>query len=321
MQKMNTKKIIPTSEDTSNAESSNYLYVYAKQLPCELKGNPIEDVEKGIYHFYIGQTEGIQKSIKFKRIDQPYLKEARATKEDSFVLGQLREVYNVDVVTVGNTIFHPGMIIYIHPPLELGLANDTNSFSYLLGLGGYYSIIKVESTLKLEGFETTLQCVYLTSPNCIKQCKPFEEQTEQERLSQEIVQLEVLKALTNSIRITARDLEQMQNDSRLRTFDKQKLDLISNYKREVELYNKLAKTQVVSIQPTPSLDPRLIPFGPLNTLAPFKLENSTFKLDDNMTFIPATQDVFQSLPQAESLIDSELEIKRKELEVARTNAQ
>ena len=305
--------IIPTSQDTSTADSTNYLYVYAKQLPCELKGNPIEDVEKGIYHFYIGQTEGIQKSIKFKRIDQPYLKEARATKEDSFVLGQLREVYNVDVVTVGNTIFHPGMIIYIHPPLELGLANDTNSFSYLLGLGGYYSIIKVESTLKLEGFETTLQCVYLTSPNCIKQCKRFEEQTKQERLSQEIVQLEVLKALTNSIRISARDLEQIQNDPRLRTFDKQKLDLIANYKREIELYNKLAKGQTVSTTPTVSVSSGNLP--------PFKLEDSRVKLDDLITFIPATQEVFQSLPQAQSLIDSQLEIKRKELEVARTNAQ
>lgn len=191
-------------DENEPKKNTNYLYVYAKQLPCELDGKDIiKDIENGVYHFFIGQAQGINKSIKFKRIDQPYLKEARATKEDSFVLGQLREVYNLDITLVGNTIFHPGMVIYVHPPIELGVTTDENSFSNLLGIGGYYSVTKVQSSIKVDTFETTLECVYLSAGICDQgKCKPDSELTDIERKELDIAKLEVAKALLENVALT-----------------------------------------------------------------------------------------------------------------------
>jgi hypothetical protein len=170
-------------------------------------------------------------------------------------LGQLREVYNADIVMVGNTIFHPGMIIYIHPPIEMGVTSNENTFSYLLGIGGYYSVIKVQSSLSLEGFETTLECVYLTSPNCKEPCVDVPNKSPEQKLQSELAKLKLIKTLNSSILRSNSELQAglVLNNLDPTTYTKLNEDL----QKKVKAYNSLlsqAAADSIPIQ-VPVLDP------------------------------------------------------------------
>ena len=137
---------------------------------AELKANEIDDREKGIYHFFIGADRGIVKSIDYTRTDVEGLREARQA--DARNLGQIRDVYNAKVTLVGNSLFYPGMKVFLNPPLgfgapeEDGYGDDNNfgSMANLLGIGGYYDVITVESTISRGGaYETVLECIFAQS--------------------------------------------------------------------------------------------------------------------------------------------------------------
>jgi hypothetical protein len=140
----------------------NYFVIYSKVAFCSLKGDQIEDEKNGIMHLYVGRNVGPVTSIKFKRIDQPYIKEAKATREGFTPLSSLRDIYNVDVGMIGNHFFYPGMNVFIHPPVSFGNPVDKNkSLANIMGIGGYYSIIKVSSVIDAGGkYETSLDCYW-----------------------------------------------------------------------------------------------------------------------------------------------------------------
>jgi hypothetical protein len=143
----------------------NYFVIYSKVAFCSLKGNQLEDEKNGIMHLYVGRNVGPVTSIKFKRIDQPYIKEAKATREGFTPLSSLRDIYNVDVGMIGNHFFYPGMNVFIHPPVSFGNPTDKNtSLANIMGIGGYYSIIRVNSVIDAGGkYETSLDCYWQSS--------------------------------------------------------------------------------------------------------------------------------------------------------------
>ena len=63
----------------------NIIYVSLKVSDPDSRGRVFESVQKdreeNISHLWVGDTKGMVKSVKFKRIEQPGLKEAKATKE------------------------------------------------------------------------------------------------------------------------------------------------------------------------------------------------------------------------------------------------
>jgi hypothetical protein len=132
-----------------------------------------DDSAKGIYHFYIGAEGGLVKSIDFTRTDVQGLREARQA--ESRNLGQIRDVYDASVTLFGNQMFYPGMKVFINPPLGFGRpesdggpsgasSGDFGSLSNLLGIGGYYDVITVESTITQSGqYETTIECKFAQS--------------------------------------------------------------------------------------------------------------------------------------------------------------
>jgi hypothetical protein len=132
-----------------------------------------DDSAKGIYHFYIGAEGGLVKSIDFTRTDVQGLREARQA--ESRNLGQIRDVYDASVTLFGNQMFYPGMKVFINPPLGFGRpesdggpsgasSGDLGSLSNLLGIGGYYDVITVESTITQSGqYETTIECKFAQS--------------------------------------------------------------------------------------------------------------------------------------------------------------
>ena len=143
----------------------------------ELIADPVKDRKKGIYHFYIGAEGGIVKSIDYSRTDVEGLREARQAETRN--LGQIRDVYNASVKLIGNTLFYPGMKVFLNPPMGFGHPaedgdvyavpagaepSNLGSLSNLLGIGGYYDIISVDSTISRGGqYETTLNCIFAQS--------------------------------------------------------------------------------------------------------------------------------------------------------------
>lgn len=159
-----------TAAPTTGATPKEYnvIYVSIKVSDPDSRGRVFDSLQKdrneNISHFWVGDTKGMIKSIKFKRIEQPGLKEAKATKESFIPLNQLRDLYNTDISMFGNHYYYPGDMIFVHPQNNvLGEPYDTNSISNIMGIGGYYDVIKVSSNLGEGGYETNLECIWTCS--------------------------------------------------------------------------------------------------------------------------------------------------------------
>jgi len=152
-----------------NTHSNHYTYflIYDKRFTDFYPNSDIEkDESLGIYHFTVGEDYGLLKSANFSRIDTPYLKEAKAVGKQTLYLGQFRDRYNVNLTMVGNNIYYPGMMLYLQPSAEaVQTVSITDpeanpSFSQITGIGGYYFVEKVDSTISEEGYETKLDCIW-----------------------------------------------------------------------------------------------------------------------------------------------------------------
>jgi hypothetical protein len=107
-----------------------------------------------------------------------------------------------------------------------------------LGIGGYYSVIKVQSSLSLEGFETTLECVYLTSPNCKEPCTDVANKTPEQQLQSNLSNLKVLKVLNSSVLKTNDAIKQAAESG-----DRYQANQLSqDLDKKIEVYNKLVHT-------------------------------------------------------------------------------
>tara|TARA_R110001583_G_scaffold8506_10_gene40617 strand:+ start:506 stop:3268 length:2763 start_codon:yes stop_codon:yes gene_type:complete len=140
-------------EDVHNTAVYSYLLLQSQiDTPCERTGDIDEDQDDGIFHLGLGQDRGLVKQIKFNKLDQPMVQEARMSSMGSH--GFLREVYDANVSMVGNTLFEPGAKLYINPSI-MGLSSVDARF---IGLGGYYDVITIDNNLSPSKFETNLVC-------------------------------------------------------------------------------------------------------------------------------------------------------------------
>jgi hypothetical protein len=151
-------KSIP--QPSSNSKNATYIYYYARSKaetvfpPQQGELREDADSKRGIYHFRAARDRGLVKSIKFKKQDQKYLKEARMVNDGGTSTGIFRERYNANIVMNGFPTLRPGMLAYI-PPDSFGIGSSTMANE--LGIGGYYSIIKVLN--RIDGkFETEIEC-------------------------------------------------------------------------------------------------------------------------------------------------------------------
>tara|TARA_B100000902_G_scaffold390771_1_gene440293 strand:+ start:440 stop:2833 length:2394 start_codon:yes stop_codon:yes gene_type:complete len=165
----------PLPLDNGEAKNDvNCLIFYMNNYKAsDLLANADEDKNKGIYHFFIGAEGGLIKSIDFTRTDVQGMREARSA--ESRNLGQIRDVYDAKVTMFGNQMFYPGMKVFLNPPLGFGhpaedggpdgaIEGTGGSLSNLLGIGGYYDVITVESTITQSGqYETVLDCKFAQS--------------------------------------------------------------------------------------------------------------------------------------------------------------
>ena len=147
----------------------NYTLIYPVSPTLSTGHNGVgirtKDENEGTYHFVIGSDKGLLKNVKFTKTDMAYLREARYYNQGNYGLLQLGAVYNVELELFGNTLFYPGMEIFIDPR---GFGPDWNpvvggrnrSVANALGIGGYHIITKVNSTISTSGFTTTITAVF-----------------------------------------------------------------------------------------------------------------------------------------------------------------
>lgn len=130
-----------------------------------LDGKYQTNINEGITNFVVGLDRGLIKSVSFERVDQPYLREARTATDKSFGVGQLRELYNVNLTLYGNNLVKPGQMIYVEPNrFVFGRPTEISSVSRLLGLGGYHLVVDVSNTIGKDGWETSVRALHMAMP-------------------------------------------------------------------------------------------------------------------------------------------------------------
>jgi hypothetical protein len=150
-----------------------YLLIYPHHKPETNKGRglAVEDAKRGVHHLYIGSDRGILKNVTFSKSDIQFIREARMMAQGQNTLLQLSSLYRANIKMIGNTIFYPGMLLYLNPfgfgGMDFGLPHqgpgnqEQPNLSNIMGIGGYQKIVKVSSTINESGkFETDVECIF-----------------------------------------------------------------------------------------------------------------------------------------------------------------
>ena len=147
-----------------------------KQIPltyCYMGGTSVDvgsfnyakDKANGIHHFYIGGATGLVKKIDFKskeikgRAEALYFSEGGTADSAMFMIPR---IYDVVVTMVGNNLFESGQTFFVDPTMGtlLYAGNSKNNTGLNLikntGLGGYFYISKVETSISAGEYETIL---------------------------------------------------------------------------------------------------------------------------------------------------------------------
>jgi hypothetical protein len=119
-------------------------------------GDRVMDEREGIYHYVIGSDKGLAKNFNFSRQDTQYFQEMLI--ESNNLDDKIQALFlpqNVSLTMFGNTLHKNGDLIYIDSRPSLG------SFAGpVLGIGGYYRVIRSTHQISNRGYETSLECVF-----------------------------------------------------------------------------------------------------------------------------------------------------------------
>ena len=169
----NAKKASLTPEDIPSAlrpdapfspdEECDYFVVHqspTKDLSKDGRGSPKDDARKGIYHFEVGKNRGLLKNLSFSRIDVPFMQEQLMLNQVG-MYDELKMIYNVSIDMVGNNLFIPGSKIFVDPStIGMGSPLDKKSASFRLGLGGYYIVHGITTSVNNGVMSTSLTCTH-----------------------------------------------------------------------------------------------------------------------------------------------------------------
>ena len=143
----------------------DYYVVYAqssKKDSTGLSGNIKKDSENGIYHFHLGKNKGMLKSINFSQSSVPFRKEALIVESVS-LYDELKMPYVANISMIGNGLFLPGAVVYVDPTsVGFGDPRNKRSAASRLGIGGYYIVLSVSTTLSAGVMDTSLTTEYLS---------------------------------------------------------------------------------------------------------------------------------------------------------------
>lgn len=152
---------------TSVKDLYNYITIYAEspRIKTDKVGNKLDDEMNGIMHYQLGRDRGILKKIKFSKSDMQYIREARFFRHGHDGLMQLSAVYKVSMDMIGNTLYYPGMEVFIDPVGLLGAGSDFDprkqtSIANKMGFGGYHLVTSVKSSIGPGKFTTSVEALF-----------------------------------------------------------------------------------------------------------------------------------------------------------------
>jgi len=149
------------------SRETNYLIYYGgRTTPKEaMNGNVVEDRDRGIMHYIMGEDVGIVKKIDLKKTSSPGLKEVRFEQDGYDGLKQLREVYDAEITTFADVGAFPGKYIFVDPrgfaPQTAGVGDDQRMDLTEFGVGGYYMIYRSEHSFAAGKAESRLSAKWV----------------------------------------------------------------------------------------------------------------------------------------------------------------
>jgi len=161
----------------------NYVFLFASltefsNLVRDRSKGQLNDEERGIYTYRIGEDRGLVRNINFSRSDQPYAREARiqraAEQDDRFpdIFTYFQEKYDANLELYGNPFVQPGQYIYIDPnTLGSRSREEVSETARTLGLGGYYMLVNVSGELTRNDYEVSAKGVWQSDGNKVSRRK------------------------------------------------------------------------------------------------------------------------------------------------------
>jgi hypothetical protein len=154
---------IPSAQKDFRAKNikdeADYFVIFQsldRELAGDRSGNVNEDSRDGIYHFLLGKNRGLIKEISFSRFNVDGAQEQLMTNQVG-LYDELKLPYTAQVSMVGNNLFIPGSQVFVNPGnIGFGSATDVNSPAFKIGLGGYYTVIDVQTTFDGQKLTTDL---------------------------------------------------------------------------------------------------------------------------------------------------------------------
>jgi hypothetical protein len=150
---------LPESSRMPAQKLQNIVYFFAREDQIDyLTGQQSDNQSQGIYHLKIGRNKGLIKNVQFTKTDFPFQREARIVSQAEEINddGYLREKYDANITMVGNTLFHPGQMIYIDPRVPGATKNQAR----VLGFSGYYFVHEVSHTVSNEFYQTEIKAIH-----------------------------------------------------------------------------------------------------------------------------------------------------------------
>jgi hypothetical protein len=151
-------QLVRTSEKEIKKSTKTYQYMLVNLLwptPGSLVGNLENDLINGVQHIRIGQTDGLLKNISFEKTDFSEYRSARMVGDQLNTAGEiLREQYDCTVNLIGNPLFYNGSYFFVDSSYmgDIGRAAQN-----LLGVGGYYLINGIETTIQPHKYDMTVK--------------------------------------------------------------------------------------------------------------------------------------------------------------------
>ena len=160
LSKTNLLKIANSQQDPLTYAGISFKHFYPIfETSTSLRGrvgNRSDDESEGIYHYVIGTDRGLAKTFNFSRQDTRYFQEMLI--ESNNLDDKIKALFlpqNVNITLFGNTLHKNGDLIFVDSRPSLG------SFAGpVLGIGGYYRVVRSTHEITNRGYETNLECVF-----------------------------------------------------------------------------------------------------------------------------------------------------------------
>jgi len=142
---------------SSGVKFHHFYSVFSRRTSHKNRtGKRRQDESEGIFHYVIGTDRGLAKNFNFSRQDTQYFQEMLI--ESNNAEDQIQALFlpqNVNIQMFGNGVHKNGDLLFVDSRPSLGTFAGP-----VLGIGGYYRVIRSSHTISNRGYETTVDCVF-----------------------------------------------------------------------------------------------------------------------------------------------------------------